>query len=377
MYKKGALLLALLLIIGLFSGCFPEGKVLTQNTPGSDASSDPGAESSASPASRTELSYTEGADRWNEVVAKINGRELTYEELRYQILGVLGSFEYYSGADIAWGSEYDGVTIEEYLLGEIRESIIYFDAVFLGAGELGIELDETELEGIAASIREEIENYGSEEAFNAMLEEQHITREIYEFFIQAPELFFKIFNTLYGEGGLNEPSYDEVYNYYLNNYILTKHIMAAYYDDSGALSEEDINKKRALIEEAYARAVNGEDFDALMEEYNEDVYINGSFMCISHGTISEEYYNIASKLEIGEISVVSDILDSSCFIKRIDYDREYFDSDYDEFREEYSYANYDKLVETWKARVVLEELIPFESLNIQAIYENYLSQQSR
>lgn len=101
--------------------------------------------------------------------------------------------------------------------------------------------------------------------------------------------------------------------------IAAKMISIGYKDKNGnVLSEED---SRALAEEVYRRASNGEDFDMLIQEYSSGPG-SGTFV-FTYWLMPEELWNAASALEIGQISNIIGIEDGSHYghyyiIKRVE-----------------------------------------------------------
>ena len=76
---------------------------------------------------------------------------------------------------------------------------------------------------------------------------------------------------LFGEGGIYEITEDELRNKYSEGYERFRYIALSKVDETGAtLSTDELITKKNLVDEAYQKALDGEDFGALIAQYSED-----------------------------------------------------------------------------------------------------------
>ena len=108
---------------------------------------------------------------------------------------------------------------------------------------------------------------------------------------------------LFGEGGRYEITEDELRNNYSDGYERFRYIALSKLDESGTtLSTDELISKKAIIDEAYQKALDGEDFGNLIAQYSED-YIQ------IPDDVSDEERN---SMDVGDIKVIE--LSSSFWI---------------------------------------------------------------
>lgn len=146
----------------------------------------------------------------SDVVLYAGGKAVNMEEYRYHLLSVMDTYEYYIGDFIDWDSEIDGMQPAEYFKEQALDNILRFKSVYLCAEEYGIEFDEQTDSAVDATIAEQIENAGGEEAFDRLLEQQGISREFYRYMIVTPDLYYKVLLNLYDNGGRYAPAEETV-----------------------------------------------------------------------------------------------------------------------------------------------------------------------
>ncbi len=151
-----------------------------------------------------------------------------------------------------------------------------------------------------------------EEAFNAYLAENHVSRQMYDRMSRADYLFNGIYTKLYGENGASVSEADALAYLAENAYLSAGHILFSTVDDTYApLDEETVAKKleqaetvsaelRAIEDDA-ARAAR---FAELKAQYCEDpgreVYPEG--YVFTPGTMVEEFEDAVNALADYEVS---------------------------------------------------------------------------
>lgn len=100
---------------------------------------------------------------------------------------------------------------------------------------------------------------------------------------------------------------DEKKQYFKDNYLRAKHVLISTVDQStGApLSDEELAKAKTTADEVLAKAKNGDNFDALINEYNTDpgMSSNPDGYVFTDGTMVAEFEDTTKSLQPGEIAM--------------------------------------------------------------------------
>jgi len=81
----------------------------------------------------------------------------------------------------------------------------------------------------------------------------------------------QLMDYLFGEGGIYEITEDELRNKYSEGYERFRYIALSKVDETGAtLSTDELITKKNLVDEAYQKALDGEEFGELIAQYSED-----------------------------------------------------------------------------------------------------------
>lgn len=163
-------------------------------------------------------------------------------------------------------------TTQEYLDAKVQSYIITYNLYAIHFDELGLELDKTVVDEIESAIDALIKQYGDKEAFKDALEQQGYS---YDQFVEQyynEEKEKAVIMHYFGPDSTIEPTpRDEIEKYYNEYYSKVKHIFFSTRDDE---TNDYSNEKKAEIGEkaqrVYERVMNGEDFDKLLDEFNED-----------------------------------------------------------------------------------------------------------
>ena len=121
-----------------------------------------------------------------------------------------------------------------------------------------------------------------------------------------------------------EPTDDEVKQYFVDNYLRAKHILISTKDmTTGAdLDEDKLAEAEKKANEILERAKNGEDFDALIKEYNEDpgMESNQDGYFFTDGEMVSEFEDATKSIEPGEITMCKIGLRFITSLKRLPID---------------------------------------------------------
>lgn len=307
-------------------------------------------------------------------VLLVEGGHVSKMEYEYQLISVMKTYEYYSGRPIDWGMRIHGMQAEEYFREQAVDSVLLLRAVYSNGERLNLALTEDESAQIKKNIDEQIKQAGGKRAFDKQLKATGLNRELYEYIISGPELYYKIYQQIYGQDSPLFPDDNTVRNYYRQSYLKTRHILFFLIDEEGIpLSISDREERRSTMDEILVELQEGEDFELLMLHYNEDTAINGASVCFSQGVMPENYYQAAVSLPFGGISDVIVVNDSLCIINRLPLDDAYLDENFDSIRQECAKYSFDSLLDEWKDELTVERTPLYYEVDVQSLYSEYVA----
>lgn len=270
----------------------------------------------------------------SKVIATVGDIKITAQDMRYYLINE--NYQLYSvylndhpeitdatmlDAQFSWDEVYDENTGETY--GEHAKKaaldLAISDAVKIQkAAELGIELSENETQDVRDYADSTEEQYGDdfphaleasgltskEEFVNALIKMQTIDKLDTDF-EQDPSKYIT-----------DEASFAEFSN---DDQISAKHILISLTptDENGEETERSAEDALAIAQTVKARLDAGEDFDALMEEYNEDPGEGTAGYTFGRGEMVPEFEAAAFALKPGEISGIIETSYGYHIIKRV------------------------------------------------------------
>lgn len=261
-----------------------------------------------------------------DVVAVVEGRDVTWDEYFYWLRDVGMQAENYVqmlalySQSLDWDDKLSAdseQTLAEYVIELTHDNIRQLAVVEAVAEENGVTLTREDEADLAAQLKETIASVcgeGATEAdFNAFLEENHISRTMYDRITRANYLYRDTYIALYGKNGEKVPDENALAYLEKNNYLAAAHILFMTIDPDTyeALDEDTIAQKRAQAEEVAAelRAIDNEGtrarrFAVLKEKYCEDpdrVDFPDGYL-FTPGTMVDEFEDCVKSLEEYEVS---------------------------------------------------------------------------
>lgn len=332
----------------------------TEDTADSDADS----EAAVTVQAKDIFDTTEIDADMDAVVMTINGKEVTLGEYRYYFLNLKDATDY--GDENYWnGSEYTNeegnvVSAEDNakekldtLKGQVLTYMKNNAAVEIFAENNGVSLTDEEKEKSKNEFLETAETYKKENdldaaGWQAYLDSIYCSEDLYIRTMERQALEYKNIRNLFE---------DDFRENLLPDYVMAKHILlgttGADYESKeipeGATDEEieAINaeneklaqeatdklkeEKKALAEDILEKIKNGEDFDKLIEEYNEDPgemqNEDGSYdgYLFTHGEMVQEFEDAAFALEIDAVSDIVETTYGYHILKRVPLTDEYLE----------------------------------------------------
>ena len=256
----------------------------------------------------------------------------------------ISSYDDVKNTDEYWASEItDGKSAAEYFDEMTLDSIKTNLCAMKLFDDYGLSLSSSEKSKISDYLSDLVKEYadGSRSTMNTFLGEYGVNLKILETIYRDEAKLSKVYDCLYGDGGTEAPTNDELEQYYNDFYVHFQliYINNAYQyvkdsdgnmvtDDDGYYKTEDMNasdkaKKDAAIAEVKGALDAGGDFDSLYEEYSEfKDYTNGFYYSASQQYSDLLYYKLISSVTaVGEGEIATLETDTGTYImKRLPLD---------------------------------------------------------
>ncbi len=255
-----------------------------------------------------------GTSSSSEVVATVNGEDITMDEFQYFLIQAASQLQA-EHADAAtgevpenfWTTELegeDGKTAAEVVLETAMDAAVEFHIYKIEADKLGLKLTDEDQEMIDSQKKSMIDSYG-EVMYEAQLKAAGFTEEVFMNLMTLSSYSQKLYQN-FAEGLDEETLNTEAKEYFNENYLKAKHILISTQDAAtGAMLEgEALEEKQALVKEVQDKIKAGANFDDLIKEYGEDPGMEGSpeGYVFTEGEMVAEFYEGTKAVEIGAIS---------------------------------------------------------------------------
>lgn len=171
------------------------------------------------------------------------------------------------------------------------------------ADKMGISLTDDESKQIKSAISSFKSNMGGKKAGDKLLKSYGVSDEFLLTILSASTYSSQITDKL----ELAEPTDDEIKQYFKDNYLRAKHILISTKDMTTGeeLDEDKLAEAEKKANEVLEKAKNGEDFDALIKEYNEDpgMESNPDGYFFTDGDMVSEFENTTKSLDFNGIDI--------------------------------------------------------------------------
>ncbi|MBE6671194.1 MAG: hypothetical protein E7593_03220 [Ruminococcaceae bacterium] len=289
-----------------------------------------------------------------EVAMEYKGSTITVNQYTYWMSLIKSSYVSASNDNaVYWDTEYSTGKTYEQKMKEIVDFNVKTNLICMHLfKELGLSISQSKLDQIDASIEDLIESYGSKSELNAALSVYNINHKMLKEIYEIEVMTSMVYETLYAKNGMRAITDEALDEYYRSNYSLVDMIMIydeyeyerdkdgkLIFDDSTnsykvkQLTEAETKAKNDLAESIMNRLQNGEDFDELKKQYNEnpkkDIYVDGYYMSENDVSIyGSEIVSASREMIIGTYKRIDDE-SVICIMKRKDLkDKPYILDDY-------------------------------------------------
>ena len=320
------------------------------------------------------------------IVASLNGNGASADLIAYWIgydVSYLDSYmQYYTGSSLDWDYTLsDGTNITDYIKSNVYSSVKQHLVLENLANKYGVTLTEGQESAMADSDQSYIDQYGSEEAFEAEIAKLGMRRETYDRVARSNYLYQNLYQLYNTEGSALYASDEDLAVYAADqNYITADHILLSTKDltTGETLTDEQKAEKKALAEKIKQKldACEGDIdeltalFQELADQYSEDpgreTYPTG--YTFTTGSMVQEFEDAAYALSEGEVSEVVESSFGYHILLRLPLDKS---AAADEVREEY-FTNF--IAEQVDAATMATSA-DYDKLDPQALYEAIVAAQ--
>ncbi|MBR5446706.1 MAG: peptidylprolyl isomerase [Clostridia bacterium] len=297
-------------------------------------------------------------------VMVIGGYEVPYELYRYVAMNYRSEYE--SGLDEAeaaalWLGD-EGKARLEALEAETVNTLKNLYVTISLAAEYNLTPDSTLINETVSTRMDEIyESYENDMgAYLESLEPFYMNDSVYRFLTQDTVLTEELFYAMLNNGDIL--SEEEALRDMINSdaFIRVKQILIG--ADNGNTAEEN----RAKAEKILAELKQGADFDTLIHQYGEDLYMfnNDDGYYIIRGNRYEAFEEAAFSLQIGQFSDVVETPAGFSILMRYEKEQSYLDAHFDDLCQEYFDAAYNALLQEHLTTITAEALPVLENYTI-------------
>lgn len=342
--KTLGILLAAAILAGSMSGC-----------QGEDASSSTASTTSSSTSSIAPATLTVNGETIDvPYVIKVDGHEISLEEYRFYYMHTKADMD--GGDETYWDDAENEAKLKESVLSTIKHDY----AISKTAANNNIALTDEDQESVSSTFTSAKENLGSEEAFLNALNESYLTEDMYKQFVENNVLYNSLYNHLAATDGKYAITEDEMRELVKTDYVHAKHILISY-DSDGS----DTNKQKAIT--AQSRAIDGEDFDSLVEEYSEDSGMPEEGYYFTYGEMVAPFEEAAFALAENEVSEIVESDYGYHIIKRLPIDEEYINDNIDSLMASYRQAQVSKEIMATAEELPVEYGDQYENISTKTL----------
>lgn len=252
----------------------------------------------------------ESKDLDSAIIATVDGQKISQADYNFiysLVYNNMSQYSMYYGADWENMEIEEGKTIAEFMEENALEQVKQMAAAVELAKKYDINEKDVKDE-VEKQKKEVIDSYQGEDKYKEFLVSSHTTDKAISRYLEISAIYAKLFDKLTAKGGELKVDEKELEKEFLEAYKdkwRVQHILVStqpQQDADGnevpAKSEEEA-KKIAL--DVVAKLDGGEDFDKLIEEFNEDPGLTkGNYYVFGTGEMVPEFEEATKALEIGK-----------------------------------------------------------------------------
>ena len=203
------------------------------------------------------------------VVMTVNGEEIHADEyasyMMSQIINYQQMYAMYGLSEKNMASTFGDAAKES-----AKQQVALIHIVKQKMDELGLSLSYSQKKNIVTANKQNAEQLGGEDAYLQRLASIGFDMDNYNNYQYVSACAQVLKDYYFGENGVSVPSDDELQKYFDDNYITAKHILILTKNPSTGETTRTDEEAKKEAQAVLDRLNNGEDFDALLTEKNED-----------------------------------------------------------------------------------------------------------
>lgn len=308
-----------------------------------------------------------------ETVLVVDGMEVPYAFYRGLVLSCRESVA--AGEDI-WNDAQQAKEAEEEIRDEVMQAIRDFYAVFALCKEydIGIE-DDYIMEQVDQVLESQMEQYEDTDAYVAALKSDYLNHSVNRLMQQQDVCSSTLYYAMLDNGAIetNSDTLWELVN--SDAFIRIKQILIVgeqtSVSDDGSFftpAQKHTNEEaRHLAEQVREKYLAGEDFDRLVHDYGESLYMtsntDGYYLC--RGMWDQVNEDAAFSLVVDQISPVIESDQGYSIFLRCEKDEAYMEANFTELCQNYYEASFRLALEEKSASLEVETTALYDSVSIQ------------
>ncbi|MEF9969229.1 MAG: peptidylprolyl isomerase [Ruthenibacterium sp.] len=315
--KRLSVMLVVVLCLGVLASCGkkPASETTSESTVADSASAAPAKE-----AHEPGL-FVDGKKVDADPIMTVDGKDISFDVYRYYYLTMRDRV---SGGDATLWTGDEAAEATVALKDYVRQNMLSLSAFDKLAADKKITLTEAEIKNIEDGLASVKEQMGGPEAFAKALESQYYTEQTYHDLTMESVLHSKVLTEVYG---------DDIRADVAKNYVHAQHILVKFPEAPAAVSGSastsvapvDHSAALAKAKEIKAKIDAGEDFSALMEQYNEDTGESPDGYHFTTGEMVPEFEKATFALAENEVSDIVETTYGYHIIRRLPIDSTYVD----------------------------------------------------
>lgn len=275
------------------------------------------------------------------VVMKIDGIDVEYEIYRYISRSMLKDYNEEYGWDFEKGE--NGKDLVKKFNDDVELTLKKLYSTISISKKYGIEYDnQAYIDRVDYEMSDIYRSYDNNYAsYKTDISAYYMNDAVYRFIVRNDIIAVELKDKMVDSGDINtDPDF-------LNSVFASDELIRVKYiliSTSNGKTMEDCKK---IADTVYSKLENGEDFDFLLKEYNEDTYMAGNIdgRYIQRGTLNEDFEEAAFALEVGEHSDIVETSVGYCIIKRLEKEQSFIEKNIKQLTNDYTIGQYNLTLE--------------------------------
>ena len=250
------------------------------------------------------------------------------------------------------------------------EQILSNEVMRIKCEEFGLELSKAQKESLATAKDNLVDSLGGMAAYLEYLNQSMLTDRAYDKF-QENSCYTDLLYDYMTRDSQNFYTDEALRQYFNQNYATVKYIFFSFTDEDGNELDEDARKGIVQTAQALIRAarVEGDDFDALMAQYNEDPSMTTGFPISKLEAASTEHLTTLFSLEENEVGDLVILSDGCYILKRCPVTASYYDENQRDIFLAACNDRFDEALNQWKAEYEVKLTKTGEKINLSNLSE--------